>query len=269
MADALARRGKDGDPSPVGTMTAAQWFDFLGQYTLADTAVKEANAKRKELRDKIKIALVDADLIEAFDRARKSRDLSGEYRAKQEAAYARLMDFERKPVGYQGGLQLPMTSADAARVDFEGLEAGKSKHNRGDNPYVPGSDEFARWDDAWLRGQATIASSLTDDPAKKAATLGVINGGKGTPDADKPKRGPGRPRKNAAESTGQRAPDAGEGGDTGETEEGGTAGDPPSENQPQGDPPTDRGGEQQGAPDRYGDVWPSHNGNGNDGETQH
>lgn len=257
-------------------MTSAKWFRYLEEYTEADTKVKAANSARKELRDRIKVDLGDPDLIEAFDRARKGRDLSGEYRAKQDAAYARLMEFERKPPGYQAGLALagpdgkplPMTAADAARIDLQGLEAGKSKWNRGDNPYTPGTEEHARWDGAWLRGQAMIASSLTDDPEKKTAALSVVPGGK----ADEPKparrgRPPGTGKNQRAQAASEKGtPDQGEGGDLGDA-----SGDPPGgDPQPQGDPQPDTGGvgEDQGGPknetDRYGQEWPSTNGNGNE-----
>lgn len=273
MADALARRSPaPGDKSPIGTMTAVQCFTFLEQYVEADNRVKSANNSRKELRDRIKVALGDPDLIEAFDRFRKGRDLSGAYRQKQDEAYAQMMAFDRKPVGYQArmgigddGKPLPMTQAEAARIDLEGLEAGKAKWNRDDNPYIAGTDEFDRWDTAWRRGQAKLGSDLTDDEEKKRTTLAVVEGGKITePAAEAPKRrgrppGTGKKQRDAeaaAATAGGKTPDQGEGGDLGETEQQ-QQGDPASEQAPQSDPPGD------GQPDKYGAEWPSRAGQGN------
>jgi hypothetical protein len=271
MADALARRDSAGEKSPVGTMTAADWFRFLERYVEADNKVKAATNARKDLRKSIEGKLGDPELMEAFDRARKNRDVSGELRSKRDAAYFQFMAWDHKPLNFQGGLDIPLTTADAARVDLEGLEAGKAKHNREENPYTPGTDGFARWDTAWLRGQAQIASTLTDDPAKRAATLGVINGGKAA-EGEQPKARRGRPpgsgkNQRAAAGAGeeQKTPDQGEGGDTGEQHQQGD--DPAEGGQPQGDPQADTGGtgEDQGAAastDRYGEEWPSTNGNG-------
>lgn len=265
MADALARRKEAGEKSPVGDLTAVEWFKYLEKYAEADAKVKAATNGRKELRAQIEGKLGDPDLIVAFDRARKDRDLSGEYRSKIDAAYFVIMGWERKAPNFQGGLALPLTQADAARVDLEGLEAGKSKHNRDENPYTPGQEEFARWDTSWLRGQAAIGASLTDDPAKKASTLAVVEGGKS---AEQPKRR-GRPP-----GSGKKAGQASAGG---EGEPGGDAGeqappqDDPEEQQtpPQGDPPTrehDVEGSDGGPlpdKDKYGEEWPSSGGNGN------
>lgn len=283
MADALARRSPAiGEKSPIGTMTAVQYFTFLEEYTEADNRVKTANNQRKELRDRIKAALGDPDLVEAFDRARKGRDLSGAYRQKQDAAYAQLMAFDRKPVGYQArlgvgedGQPLPMTQAEAARIDLEGLEAGKAKWSREDNPYISGSDEFDRWDTAWRRGQAKLGADLTDDTEKKAATLAVVEGGKRADaetakgsDPETPKRrgrppGSGKKAREAEAAAGQqRTPDAGEGGDLGEGQ-GDQGGEPGEQAPPQGDPPGEGAEQQAGKPDRYGDEWPSRSGQGN------
>lgn len=282
MADALARRldkSGGGEKSPVGDLTAVDWFRFLEEYNEADAKVKAATQARKELRERVKVKLVDPDLITSFDRARKDREVSGEYRSKLDAAYIRIMEWERKPVGFQASVALPLTQADAARVDLEGLEAGKSKHNREDNPYTPGTDEFARWDQAWFRGQAQRGATLTDDKDKKAATLAVVEGGKPPepPAADQPpaKRrgrppGTGKKGQDAAATPGTNPPpDQGEGGDLDEKAPG--QGDPdqggPSQGDPEEQPPggdDHREGEQNagGDLDRYGSDWPSAGGNG-------
>lgn len=280
MADALARRTeKPTGGSPVGSMTASDWFGFLEKYVEADARVKKATNARKDLRKKIEEKLGDADLIEAFDRARKNRDVSGEIRTKLDAAYAQFMTWDRKPLNYQAALglgedgqPLPMTQADAARVDLEGMEAGKSKHNRGDNPYVPGAEEHQRWDNAWMKGQATIGATLTDDKEKKSATLAVVQGGKGdeTAPGDQPPRRRGRPpgggkKAGAASEAGGQPGHPDEGGGEKVPGDGEGGGDPdPNEGERQPEPQNVGGSDGGPLPaDRYGLDWPSSGGNGN------
>ncbi len=184
MAEALSEAGGN----YFGNVTQAAFLGFLDQCADSDREVAEAVAARKDLRSKIKAAGIP---LKAFDRARKDGAVSGEVREREEAWYRRLMAWQNKPFGFQASMDFSSDDPDQQAVnvhqlktvDNEGFDAGKNGKKRETNPYTPGSEMAQRWDSAWLRGQAEIASTLKPGSAPAAAA----NGGR---------RGRGRPRTN-------------------------------------------------------------------------
>lgn len=135
---------------------------FLEEYDDADETVNQAVAARKDLRKRIKGAGIN---LAAFDRARKSLDKSGEKREEEDHHYRLIMAAAGKPVGPQIDLGLENETqtpeqraaesvARGKRIDNEGFDAGHKGRRADLNPWTPGTEEFARWHNAWTRGQA-------------------------------------------------------------------------------------------------------------------
>jgi hypothetical protein len=154
-----------------------------------DREAKAITESRKKIRLRMKQAGIN---IRGFDRARKDAQLSGVEREAIDHEYRRNMAWRAKPVGFQPALDLDeaidegmraLNVHELHRVDTDGLESGKNGRRRDSNNWTPGTEAYQRWDNAWLRGQAMIASTLS-------------NSGGGAQDNDPPqKRGRGRPRK--------------------------------------------------------------------------
>jgi hypothetical protein len=146
--------------SPVGDATAAIVFDYLDRYEEADERVKVANKARKELRTEIEKTGIP---LEAWDSFRRDREKPGHLRQRIDAARAQLMEWDLKPVGYQGQMEFKAEVADLKRVDGEGFDAGKTGIKREANPFTPGTEIFVRWDTAWLRGYAENPAATQGD----------------------------------------------------------------------------------------------------------
>lgn len=169
MAEPLSGAASLGhNRGPLGNMTQLDALKFLDRYADVDEQVKQALARRKELRAEIEAAGCPKP---AWDRFKKDRELSGVLRERYDGAYRQLMIYDRKPVGYTVSadtLNDPdadpatkhMVVADMKRIDAEAEEAGAAGRRRDLNPYPPGSEEAQRYDVSWLRGQSTIAERM-------------------------------------------------------------------------------------------------------------
>jgi hypothetical protein len=195
MAQALSSRPKEDEG-----LTQAKYLEFLDRWNdveeeLADAqeTVRSIRKRRKDLRATMTASGVNLD---AFDRALKDAERSGGEREAEDAAYRRFMAWRNKPVGFQASIDLKSDDAGLAAlnvhqlkaIDNEGMEAGRSGHERNSNSYTPGTEAYQRWDAAWLRGQAEIASSMAPEPAKR---------GRGRPP------GTGKNQRAAAEAAGK------------------------------------------------------------------
>jgi hypothetical protein len=187
MAEPLANLRNSSD------VTQAVSLGFHDQYDDADRAVADAVAERKDLRKKIKASGIN---MKGFDRARADRVRSGSDREAEDFEYRRQMAWMSKPVGFQATMDDVVDEGLAAlnvhelhRVDNDGFDAGKNGHKRGNNPWTPGTEAFQRWDSAWVRGQAEIASTLSGKAPNGAGTATAADA------ATAPKRGRGRPPK--------------------------------------------------------------------------
>lgn len=187
MAKSLSVAGSNG-------ASQAAYLAFVQRYADADRDVRQAVAARKDLRAAIKAAGIP---LPSFDRARKDADVSGEMRENLDQWYRKLMAWQRKPVGFQGGLDLGEAATEQQwdvhelhAVDNQGFDSGKGGRNRDSNPWTPGTEAFQRWDNAWIRGQAEIASTLGDKPAARKPTAANGSAANGAT-AAKPR---GRPR---------------------------------------------------------------------------
>lgn len=150
--------------SPVGHATQALMYDFLSRHEEIVEGRKELNKQKRELVAEIEKAGIPK---EAWEHFLKTREQAGVIRERIDAAWRQLQAWDAKPVGLQASMDLTaghgapeLNVHELKRVDNEGQEAGKAGRKRESNPYTPGTEAYARWNTAWLRGQADIASTL-------------------------------------------------------------------------------------------------------------
>ena len=167
MAESLSseRQGSNG-PDRAGFLDFVERHgDIESELLEAQETVRSIRRRRKDLR---KLIAGEGHNIDEFDRALRDADRSGEEREAADRAYRRNMEWLGKPVGYQTSFDLAGAAPapiqwgvrDLKRVDREGFDAGKAGERADRNSYSPGTEPFARWHSAWLRGQA---EKVTDE----------------------------------------------------------------------------------------------------------
>lgn len=167
-------------------ISQAQYEAWKDSYKKRDQDVSDALAARKDLRQTIRTA-GGKEYLAAFDDVRKEVNWSGAFRTTKANIKGQMLEWERKPIGYQPGFDLS-TAPPPSQMHFEeeelvaiertGYDVGL-KGGRGDrNPWNPQTTPFDRWLKGWTDGQ----------DAKVAAEIKT---------SDTPRRGPGRPRKGA------------------------------------------------------------------------
>lgn len=173
----------------------------LGFHTAMDDLDIEAKAlreNRKKLRLRIKQAGIN---LRGFDRARTDSERAANDREAEDFEYRRQMAWKSKPIGFAPSLDLneavdeglrALNVHELHRIDTDGFEAGKAGKKRSVNTWPLGSEAYQRWDTAWVRGQADIASTL-GGPAN-----GTTAANDATGSDERPKRGRGRPRKDGS-----------------------------------------------------------------------
>lgn len=196
MAESLSSAAEHGRNTPDVTQAVSLGFhDEMDAIDLEAGALRNA---RKKLRLRVKQAGID---LRGFDRSRKDRDRSAAEREAEDREYRRQMAWQMKPVGFQPSLDIDeaveeglkaLNVHELHRVDTEGFDAGQGGRKRESNPWSLGTEAYQRWDAAWIRGQAVIASSL--------------NGGSANGSGGEPRRGRGRPRKNQPDAGQEDAP---------------------------------------------------------------
>lgn len=186
MAESLNAAAEHGRNTP--DVTQAISLGFHSEMDAIDSEAQGLREARKKLRLRVKQAGIE---LRGFDRARKDAERSSAEREAEDREYRRQMAWMSKPVGFQPSMDLDeavdeglraLNVHELHRVDNEGIEAGQAGRKRDSNPWSIGTEAYQRFDAAWLRGQAALASTLNGGSA-------AANGG------DPPKRGRGRPRK--------------------------------------------------------------------------
>jgi ribosome modulation factor len=185
MAESLSSAAEHGRNTP--DVTQAVSLGFHDEMDAIDSEARGLREARKKLRLRVKQAGIE---LRGFDRARIDRERSAAEREAEDREYRRQMAWFMKPVGFQPSLDIDeaveeglraLNVHELHRIDTEGFEAGQSGRRRDSNPWNTGSEAAQRWDHAWIRGQSTIAATLSG---------GGDPGGNGVQ-----KRGRGRPRK--------------------------------------------------------------------------
>ena len=165
MAESLSseRQGSNG-PDRAGFLDFVEKHNGIEDELLdAKETVRSINRRRKDLR---KLIAIEGHDIDEFDRALKDAKRSGAEREAADKIYRRNMEWLGKPIGYQTALDLAgaapveFSVSELKRVDREGFDAGKAGERADRNSYSPGTEAFARWHSAWLRGQA---EKVTDE----------------------------------------------------------------------------------------------------------
>jgi hypothetical protein len=114
--------------------------------------------------------------LDVFDEALAESKMSGSERQRRFEHKARLLSFFDKPLGFQSGMAFASAGDDPKagliarlkRIDGLGYEAGKTAANRYEtNTFTPGSEEHARYDTAWLRGDEDRTKDQPGNPADK------------------------------------------------------------------------------------------------------
>lgn len=179
------------DDTDHGNLTKGTFLEFVGKHDDIDTEIANAQETMRSLRRRKKDirSAIEANgiSIDEFDRSLKDRARSDDELEASTRQYQRNLAWLNKPLNFQSDLGLPpdtakdTTAANLYRlkqVDIAGHTAGRAGHDARGNPHNPGTEEFARWQNAWVRGQGdkVHAEIKPTDPTK---------------------RGRGRPRKTA------------------------------------------------------------------------
>lgn len=168
------------DPAlrPGANLTPDQLVSMYIESKRLKRAADEANAKfrsHKAKMDKAGVdlkALADLERLEKMDPEERTQRLRTMFRYGQQlditlAKQADLFDGKVDRPGDKMTTEQRRWAADEA-----GYEAGKNGMDRKNNPYEAGSDFFATWDDAWVRGQATIADRMKPKKGAKGDNAG-------------------------------------------------------------------------------------------------
>lgn len=183
---------------PEGSNTSkASLYEFLESEIKIDESIGEAQytvralkKEKKDLRALIKAAGFD---LEVFDDTRKMMAQSFEEREAKHRERMRNMAWVGMPLGTQAEMFSEEETAvppevQLSRVQDAGRTAGKMGRERSANPWPAGQLLHQTWDSAWLEGSEQAAQST------------------------EPKRGPGRPKKDAAPRDSNKMPTAAQAG---------------------------------------------------------
>ena len=176
----------------AGNLTRGTFIEFVGKHDDIDAEIASAketmrslNRRRKDIRKSIE---ANGMSIDEFDRSLKDRARSDDELEAATRQYQRNLAWLNKPLSFQADMLAPDTAKDTKavsvyqlkQVDGDGHAAGRAGHDARSNPHTPGSEEFARWQNAWVRGQGDkVMAEIKPTDAK---------------------RGRGRPRKGAQET---------------------------------------------------------------------
>lgn len=167
-----AARGKKGHNSQMAGLSDAEVKVELGKLDrLYSNWEKDADVAKQTLgvyRSALKAAKKNGIDTDAYVGARdKNRADHGKVitQAANEGRYLRVMN---SPLATQMMLfQNLEEPAPAVDVALQGQMAGKGGEPESNNPYVPGSDDFAIWDENHKLGVAQVKKEMT--PGNKAA----------------------------------------------------------------------------------------------------
>ncbi len=197
MAQTLASEGSN------KAVTQEQYEHFKSRYIAITEEIADAVGRRKDLRATIRGA-GGKGYLRAFDRALKDADKSGADRVEEDLHYRQMMEWEKKPIGYQAGFnlddapppaRLQLSVAELHEVDNEGYAAGKAGKAAAKNPWNPGTEPFDRWQNAWTRGQGDkVTAEIGKAPAnggtapRRGRPPGQARAAASTRNPDRPRR---------------------------------------------------------------------------------
>jgi len=161
------------DPAlrPGANLTPDDLVKLVIEEARLKRALDEANAKFRAHRSKMDKAGVDLKAYAALQALAKLDPDERASRLKTMFRYAHQLDISLAKQGdlFADAVDRPgekMTTEQRRwAADEAGYDAGKNGRDRSSNPYEAGSDFHVAWDEAWARGQATIAERM--GPKKK------------------------------------------------------------------------------------------------------
>ena len=192
MAQQLASNppaGTNGIPVLPG-VSQALFLEYVERHRVLSQQVSEASQDRKDFLGKVKTEFGKPG-YRAFLAALKAAEQPGEDREIQHLSFRRMMEWLNKPLGFQEDMfsapeksnVVPLDVGQIKLVDAEGEAAGRGGKRRESNPWTPSTEQYERWDTAWLRGQSQIAATLKPDddgePKRRGRPPGSRNKPKG------------------------------------------------------------------------------------------
>lgn len=168
------------DPAlrPGANLTPDQLVQLVIEEARFKRALDEANAKYRAHRAKMDKSGVDlkayGDLVKLakLDPAERQQRLRTMFRYGQQLdiTLAKQADLFEAKVDRPGDKMTAEQRRWAA--DEAGYDAGKNGKDSQTNPYEAGSEFFAAWNEAWGRGQATIAERMKPKKGAKGDNAG-------------------------------------------------------------------------------------------------
>lgn len=122
-----------------------------------DVAKQSIGVYRSALKAAKKIG-VDTDAYTAMrdkDRADHGKVIM---QSANEGRYLRIIKSPLADLGLFQNLEPP--TLDEEPASEKGLRAGRSGFSRTSNPFSPGSEDYATYDESWLKGQTEIANKM-------------------------------------------------------------------------------------------------------------
>lgn len=158
-------------------ISQAMVLELIEELDDADQEVATGVGHRKDVRLKAKGLGIN---LAALDRARKLATQSGEKREAEDRELRRYMAWMGKPLGHQAEMfdqtetargngidTAAISEHQVHQVDTGGSVAGKAGHDRGSNPWSPGTYLYQIWDTGWMRGQEALAQTLVEEPKRR------------------------------------------------------------------------------------------------------
>jgi uncharacterized protein (UPF0335 family)/ribosome modulation factor len=167
MADPLSSASPQRDHngrSPTGDATPGLMREWIAREEELAERRRQLSKDTKDHHQEIEKTGLP---LKAWKSFLKDREEAGTIRQRIFEARNRLLEWDLKPVGIQASMDLSTSAGspelnvhELKRVDNEGFDAGSTGKKRSVNPYTPGTEAAQRFDTAWLRGQAEIASMM-------------------------------------------------------------------------------------------------------------
>jgi len=187
----------NGADTGASNISRATVLGFIKEMDEVESELAEALAACKAPRKKVRAIrkrMEDAGINQAaFDAMRRDAEKPGSVRQEEHRQYLMMMQYIGKPANFQGSFVFEDSEEDIAaasqhqkdQVRAGGLAAGKGGGGRGENPWVPGTELYSVWDEAWsegnevfMEGQREIAQSMAPDAPKTPGRRGRPPGSK-------------------------------------------------------------------------------------------
>ena len=187
--------GHNGTPA----YTQEQYEAWKREYDQADKTVLEATGERKDLRARIK-GVIGKNGMKGFDQARRLALMPGADRDEVDQHTRRMLEWEKKPFGFQAGFQgfdmsdapppamLNLDDEEIAVIKRQAYDSGKAGKRADRNPWTPGTRPHKIWLEAWTEGNGDKVKEeiQPSEPKRPGRPRGTAAAPK--PASDRPRR---------------------------------------------------------------------------------